>query len=439
MKKFLQSKWVHILYILAFILVYPISIFISYTFGQAVGEHKLDSLIEGNISHIYETEVPKKISDTQDIDFDYFWKTWELLDQKFVHSTATSTKVVDDQAKVWAAISGLTTAYDDPYTVFFPPEEKKIFDEDIEGEFSGAGIEIGIRNGFLTVISPLSGTPAFKAGIKAKDIISEIDGQDSLRISPGSAAELIRGERGTPVVMTILREGEREPLQITVVRDTITIPTIKSEVRGDVYIIKLYSFNRLASSLFQEELGVFANSGLDKLVIDVRGNPGGFLQASVDIASWFVPEGEKIVTETFEGKSEDRIHVSRGPGNFPGADKIVLLTDGGSASASEILAGALRDHEVALLVGENTFGKGSVQELVEISPETSLKVTIAKWILPDGEHISIDGINPDVRIGEDVETDESEQLEKALELLDRDDFKTLIQFVPEELRGESKE
>jgi len=236
MKKFLQSRWVHLLYIVAFILVYPLSIFVSYTIGQAVGEHKLESLIEGNISHVYQSDTPKSISNTQEVDFTYFWKTWELLDRKFVHSTATTTTVVKDQEKVWAAIQGLTAAYDDPYTVFFPPEEKKLFDEDIQGEFSGAGIEIGIRNGFLTVISPLSGTPASKAGIKAKDIISKIEDVDSSRISPGAAAKLIRGEKGTPVVLTVLREGENEPLEITVIRDTIVVPTIKSEINNGVYI-----------------------------------------------------------------------------------------------------------------------------------------------------------------------------------------------------------
>ncbi len=435
MKKFFASKWIHALYILAFILVYPVSLFVSYTVGQAVGEHKLNALIEGNISHIYQSEVPKNISNTNEVSFEHFWKTWELLDQKFVHSTATTTEVVDDQDKVWAAIQGLTTAYDDPYTVFFPPEEKKLFDDDIQGEFSGVGIEIGIRNGLLTVISPLSGTPAYNAGIKAKDIITKIDGIDSTTISPDAAIKLIRGEKGTPVVLSVAREGEQELLDITVVRDIIEIPTIESEVIDDVFIIKLFSFNRISAELFQDELQKFANAPQSKLIIDLRGNPGGFLQAAVDVASWFIPEGEVIVTENFEQKAEDRIHVSRGSANFAGAKRVVLLTDGGSASAAEILAGALRDYDAALLVGNNTFGKGSVQELVEITPDTSLKVTIAKWILPGGEHISIDGITPDITIDEDSETEEDEQLSRALEIINRDDFTLLLKFVPEELRG----
>jgi len=435
MKKFLKSKWAHILYILAFILIYPISLFVSYTFGQAVGEHKLQALIDGNISHIYSSGVPSEISKQSDVDFQPFWEAWQLLDDRFVHSTATTTEVTLDQDKVWGAIRGLASSYEDPYTVFFPPADNELFEQDIQGEFSGAGIEIGIRNGFLTVISPLPNTPAFNAGIKAKDVIFKIDGEDSATISSEAAAKLIRGQKGTPVVLTVLRESETEPLDIMVIRDTIVIPTIESEViDGEVFVIKLFTFNRLASGLFQEELQKFVNSGLDKLIIDVRGNPGGFLQSSVDISSWFIPEGEDVVTETFENKRPDRIHRSRGPGKFEGTERVVLLTDGGSASASEIVAGALRDYESALLVGNNTFGKGSVQELIEITPETSLKLTIAKWILPLGEHISIDGIEPHIRVDEDPDTDQDDQLDKAVEIINRDDFKKLFLQVPEELQ-----
>lgn len=434
MKNFLKTKWVHVLYVFAFIAIYPISLFASYTFGQAVGEHKLQELIQGNIAHIYSSDVPDAISEKEQVDFDVFWEAWQLLDEKFVHSTATTTEVTLDQDKVWGAIRGLAASYEDPYTVFFPPEDKKLFDEDIQGEFSGVGIEIGIRNGLLTVISPLTGTPAFNAGIKAKDIIVEIDSEESASMSSTAAARLIRGEKGTPVVLTVVREGENEPLDITVIRDIIVVPTIESQVIEDVFVIELYTFNRPSAGLFQDELQKFVNSGLEKLIIDVRGNPGGFLQASVDISSWFIPEGELIVTENFENKREDRIHVSSGPGTFDGASRVILLTNGGSASASEILAGALRDYESALLVGENTFGKGSVQELVELTPETSLKLTIAKWILPLGEHISIEGIKPNLIISDDSETEIDEQLEKALELMRYEDFDSLFLQIPEELQ-----
>lgn len=436
-KSFFKKYWLRILGVIIFLLVFPLTAFVAYTIGLAVGQHKLQDLVEANIEHIYATEIPTDIS-SEELDFAPFWKAWQLLDERFVHSTATTTEVVFDQEKIWGAIQGLAASYDDPYTVFFPPEETELFESDIQGEFSGIGIEIGIRDGLLTVVAPLSGTPADKAGLLPKDIIIEIDGRDSTNISTESAVKAIRGKRGTPVVLTIAREGETEPLEISIIRDIIQVPTTESYIEDGVFIIKFYSFSAKSASLFRDELQKFANSDTDYLIIDLRGNPGGFLQAAISVASWFVPEGEVLVTETFENKREDRIHVSSGPKNFPGAERLVILTNAGSASAAEILAGSLRDYRQALLVGDNTFGKGSVQELIEITPETALKVTIAKWILPNGEHISEEGIEPHIQI-EQNDPENDSQLSRAIEIIQRSDFETLFDTIPSDLQQESNE
>ena len=353
-----------------------------------------------------------------DIDLGPFWEAWGILENKFVSSTdKEEDEELTSQDKVYGAIRGLAASYKDPYTVFFPPEENELFESDIQGEFSGIGIEIGVKNNALTVVSPLNKTPAFRAGLQAEDIIVEIDGVESVSISPSAAAKMIRGEQGTEVVLTILREGEMEFLEIPIIRDVIEIPTIETEVQGDVYIISFYTFNARATEEFFAAMQNYERSGLSKLIIDVRGNPGGFLNSAIDIASLFIEKDKVVVTESFENKRPDAIRLSKGFNIVDEDDQIIMLTDGGSASASEILAGALRDYDRAQLVGENTFGKGSVQELVPITRDTALKLTIARWILPSGEQISEDGIEPDVLIEDDTETEEDEILLKALEIL----------------------
>jgi len=279
-----------------------------------------------------------------------------------------------------------------------PPQENKIFNEDISGEFEGVGMEIAIKDGVLTVVSPLKGTPAFKAGIKAGDKIIEIDGVGTEGIDIRDAVNKIRGPKGTQVEFTILREGEAEPLKIKVTRDKIKIPTIEvSEPADDVFMIELMSFTAESPKLFADALAQFINSKKKKLIIDLRGNPGGYLDAAVDIASWFLPKGATVVTEDFGNKRPEIKHVSKGFNIFDDA-KLVILVDKGSASAAEILAGALRAHGKAVIIGTNSFGKGSVQELVPITKDTSLKVTVARFILPDGSWIMGEGLKPDIEV-----------------------------------------
>lgn len=373
----------------------------------------------------------------EEIDFAPFWAAWNILEERFV--SATSTEKTTAQEKLWGAIGGLTDSLGDPYTVFLPPEEKKIFESDISGNFEGVGMEIGKKDDILIVVAPLKGTPAEKAGLRSGDKIIQIDKTLTNDLSVDGAVRLIRGKRGTTVKLTILREGNGGPMDISVTRDVINIPTIETPTSGNrtgeasqsdkykklldekgVFVIRLYNFYSPSPGAFRQSLREFVESGANKLIIDLRGNPGGFLEASVDIASWFLPQGKTVVRENFgEGKGE-RLYRSKGYNIFGENSKFVILVDGGSASASEILAGALREHGKAVLVGAQTFGKGSVQELVPLTEDTSLKVTVAQWLTPQGMSISEGGLKPDYEVKitqEDLSAGRDPQLEKAVELI----------------------
>ena len=351
-----------------------------------------------------------------DADFSAFWKAWNILKEKSIYTDKTT-----DQARVWGAIEGLAASFGDPYTTFFAPADNKSFKEEIKGSFSGIGAEIGMKDKIITVIAPLKDTPAWKAGLKAGDKIMKIDGKSTSDLSVDSAINLMRGVKDTPVVVTIFRDGEKETREIKIVRDIIDIPTIETETLPDgIFVIKFYSFSENSDNLFAKALQEFSKSDSHKLILDLRGNPGGYLEIAVNIGSWFIDEGKTIVSEDFGTSHKPQVYRSHGPRLFNDNLQFVVLVDGGSASASEILAGALREHGIATLVGEKTFGKGSVQELVDITPETSLKVTVAKWLTPNGVSISQSGLEPDVKVPltiKDYELKKDPQMDKAVEIL----------------------
>ncbi|MEX0930793.1 MAG: S41 family peptidase [Candidatus Paceibacterota bacterium] len=355
----------------------------------------------------------------EEVEMDEFWRVWELLDEKFVSSTTTDA--VSNEDKLNGAIKGLVGSYGDPYTVFLPPDDANQFEEDISGNFGGVGMEVGLRGSVVTVISPLPETPADRAGIIAGDVIVSIDDTSTKDMTIDEAVKLIRGEKGTEVTLELFREGEDELIKVSVVRDTISIPTVDSEQIGDIFIIRLYSFNALAEMKMQEELRNFIQSDANKLILDLRGNPGGFLQSAVSIASYFLPTGKVIVRENFGEGKEEQLYRSRGKviHEFT-PDTMVVLINQGSASASEILAGALKEHDIATLIGETTFGKGSVQELVNLPQGSSLKVTIARWLTPEGVSFSNGGLEPTRRVPrtpQQMMEDEDPQQEAALEWL----------------------
>lgn len=352
-------------------------------------------------------------------DFDTFWKVWNILNEKSIHANK-----VTDQDRVWGATEGLASSLGDPYTVFFPPEENKLFSAEIQGSFGGIGAEIGVKDNVLTVVAPLRDSPAWNAGIKAGDKIIRIDKTTTNEMTTEKAISLIRGPKGTVVTLTILRPGEKVTREIKITRDTIEIPTIDTEIKeGGVFVIKLYSFTENSAELFQGALQKFVDTRSDKLILDLRGNPGGYLDAAVDISSWFIDQGKVIVTEDFGDNRKPYVLRSHGPRLFTDQLKFVVLVDGGSASASEIVAGALREHNIATLVGEKTFGKGSVQELIPVTDTTSLKVTVAHWLTPNGVSISTaQGIEPDVKVSmshKDITDGVDPQMKKAIEIVTR--------------------
>lgn len=376
-------------------------------------------------------EAPPEL--TVKTDFSPFWEAWRVLNEKYVsHATSTS-----DQEKVWGAISGLAASLKDPYTVFLPPEESKYFESEIAGNFEGVGMEIGIKDETLTVVAPLKGTPAERAGVRPGDKILKINDEVSSSLKVEEAVKRIRGPRGSVVRLTLIREGKKEPFELSIVRDTIDIPTIDTELKSGlaagktgseqngllsngVFVITLYNFSANAPRMFRDALREFVESGSTRLLLDLRGNPGGFLEAAVDIASWFLPAGVPVVIEDFGKKGERRVHRSRGYDVFNANLRMAILVNNGSASASEILAGALREHGKATLVGGKTFGKGSVQELVKLTPDTSLKVTVARWLTPKGVSISEGGLTPDLEVklsSDDAEKGRDPQMERALQLL----------------------
>ncbi len=354
----------------------------------------------------------------QDADFTDFWKVWNVLNTRFVQTHGSTSP--DMQDKMYGAIEGLTSSYGDPYTVFFPPEESKSFAESIAGNFGGIGAEIGVtKDKQITIIAPLKGSPAESAGLLAGDLVAGIDGKSTDGLSVDEAVKKIRGPKGTKVTLTLVRDGKT--LDISIMRDTIQVPNIDSsyDTKTGVYYIALYEFTENSGSQFTKAFKEFQASGSRKLLIDLRGNPGGYLDQATEIAGHFLPRDAIVVTEDYKGKQENIVHRSDGTNDLPAGTTVVVLINQGSASASEILSGALQDYKIATLVGTRSFGKGSVQEVVNIG-KASLKVTVARWLTPLGRSISDGGLTPDIKADltqEQYAAGKDPQKDRAIEFL----------------------
>ncbi|UZE92919.1 MAG: S41 family peptidase [Candidatus Nealsonbacteria bacterium] len=370
-----------------------------------------------------ENQVVCDVCPPEDINFSLFWEAYHKLQEKFVDK-----EKIDIQKIIYGAISGMVKSLEDPYTVFLPPEDTKKFKEDVEGVFEGVGMEIGIRKGQVQVIAPLEGTPAQKAGLRAGDKIIKVNDILTMDLTIDEVVSLIRGPRGTEVLLTIYREDWGETQEVGIVRGVIEVPSLKWELltsQGeaggkdvDIAYIKLYQFSRKAALDFRKASFEILDSPAKKIILDLRNNPGGLLVIAQDIAGWFLESGELVVIEDF--RNGNRIeYKSYGNGTFLDY-KIVILINEGSASGSEILAGALRDNRDILLIGKKSFGKGSVQELEDLRGGSSLKITIAKWLTPKGQLITGSGLEPDIRVemsSEDYDEGRDPQLDKAVEVI----------------------
>jgi carboxyl-terminal processing protease len=308
----------------------------------------------------------------------------------------------------------------DPYTAFFTPSDSKKFLEDTAGSFEGVGMEIGIKKDQLQVVTPLENSPAKKAGIRAGDLIVKIDGKSASGITTDEAVDLIRGDKGTEVTLTLYREDWKETKDFKLTRAVIEVPSLKWEIKdGNIAYIQLYQFTEKASNDFKAAAVDIINSPAKRIVLDVRNNPGGYLTVSQDIAGWFLKKDDLVTREKLAGDKDGEEYRSNGPALLLKYPTVVLINQG-SASASEILAGALRDDRNVQLVGEKSFGKGSVQQLMPFGDGSSLKVTIAKWLTPNGSQISEIGLTPDVEVKNTVEDEDKgldPQLDKAIEIV----------------------
>ncbi|MBI2063016.1 MAG: S41 family peptidase [Candidatus Yanofskybacteria bacterium] len=358
--------------------------------------------------------VNKDYGQPRDVDFSLFWNVWDMLHNRYVDKSKLNT-----QDLVYGAIDGMVQKVGDPYTVFLKPKENEEFQQQIKGAFSGIGIEIGLRKNILTVISPIKDTPAARAGLMAGDKILKINDKPSEGMKLDEAVGLIRGQKGTKVTLVITRDGLEKAKEVEITRDIIKIPAIDWKLLDEeVAYLEIFTFNQNADAEFKKAAQEISDSKAEKIILDLRNNPGGLLDSSVNIAGYFLDANKIVTIERFGDGQENQFRTQPNGQlkNYP----IIVLINKGSASASEILAGALKDNRGITIVGETSFGKGSVQEVLDLPQKASLKVTIAKWFTPNGISINENGIKPDIevkRTEEDINADKDPQLDKAKELI----------------------
>ncbi|MDD4290297.1 MAG: S41 family peptidase [Patescibacteria group bacterium] len=396
-----------------------ISFFVGLLIGVS-GSENSNFIIKNNQGELKnkDTEISTYLS--KDVDFKLFWKTWDTIREKYIDSSGTK-----DSQMFYGSLSGLVASLNDPYSIFLPPDISEEFNSELEGKFDGIGAELSIKDEKITVIAPLPNSPAEKAGIKAGDVILAINKIDTSYISLNNAVGMIRGEKGTKVTLTIQSGSEKER-DIEITRDEIHYESIKTNTGKpeidkllndrNIAYIKITHFNQDTESLFEKAV----NDSLNKqyIILDLRNNPGGYLTTAIKVSSYWI-DNNIIVKEVSKNREKTQNYSSTGFAKLKDK-KTVVLVNKGSASASEIVAGALQDYKVATIIGETTFGKGSVQDLTKLPDGSSIKLTIAKWLTPHDRAIDKEGIKPDIEIilsGDDYNKDKDPQLDKAIELL----------------------
>lgn len=383
--------------------------------GIKVGESRTRG---GSISSkdINVTNLEK--GNTTNLDFSLFWQTWDTLGEYYVDK-----EKLDPMKMYYGAIKGMVASVEDNYTFFLTPEENKQSKDDLKGIFFGIGAELGMNDNQIVVVTPLKNSPAEKAGVKAGDIVVKVDNESTKNWTLQQAVAKIRGPKGEKVVLTMFRVDKE--VDVAVIRDEINIPFVETTYENDIAIIELSRFgeptNELWDKTVQELLARKNKGSLKGIVIDMRGNPGGYLDGAIHVASEFLSARDLVVKQEYADKEPEKYFAKRDGKlqNIP----VTILLNKGSASASEIVAGALRDHKKATIVGENSFGKGTVQQALDLDDDAGLHVTISKWILPGGSWIQETGIKPDVEVkleikeGNTMKREDDLQLNKAIEIL----------------------
>lgn len=365
----------------------------------------------GKVSGTYQKDSQGRLAN--DLDFSLFWQTWDLLKADYVNHGQLS-----DKQLFYGALSGLVNAAKDPYTVFMNPEEAKMFNDDLAGSFTGIGAEVGLRNDIITIIAPLDGMPAEKAGLRAGDKVYAINKESTAGLSVDEAVKKIRGEKGTEVTLTIAR-GNYKVRDVKIVRDTIVIKSVKSsyDEKTGFYKIEINNFNSDTNELFRQAVEDIKVKQPRGIILDLRNNPGGYLDSAIAISSYWIQDGV-VVSEQFSNDVHQK-QMSRGIASLADIPTVVLINQG-SASASEIVAGALMDHEKAVVVGKTTYGKGSVQVVRDLPDGSLVKITAAKWLTPKGTSINEKGIAPNIEVDlteDDFNKNIDPQLQKAEQLL----------------------
>lgn len=375
--------------------------------------------LHGHRNVVFEEKLKPKIVSTElakpsAVDFSLFWNVWNRIEDQYVGN-------FDSQKAVYGAISGLVGSLKDPFSLFLNPEDSKKFLDDLRGQFQGIGAELALKNEKVVVVAPLEGSPSARAGLRPNDQIVKVDGQDVGVLTFGEVITKIRGPKGTAVTLTVLREGAAEPLQFVIKRELIKIESVKLEIKDNIAHLKIVQFGDDTTAQAQKAAEQIIAENVAAVVLDMRNNPGGFLNAAIDVASLFLAEGKLVVSEQAKGSERKEFKTTLKPRLKD--VKLAVLVNGGSASGSEIVAGALADHNRAKLVGEKTFGKGSVQSLEDLPGGSSLRITIAKWLTPSGKQINGEGITPDIEVKlseDDIKNSRDPQLNKAKEILQKE-------------------
>lgn len=384
---------------------------LAFTLGFIAGQRNIANFQAPFNIRFANTDKPKEVT----VDFAPFWQVWQLISDKYLDKAK-----IDPQKLLYGAISGMVESLGDPYTSFLPPQDNKAVKEELSGSYEGVGIQLGFRDKKLVVVAPLSGTPAQKAGILAGDAILKIDDKETEGLSLPEAVKLIRGAAGTAVTLTITRNGEEQPKEVRVAREKIQIKSVEVKFEnleiGEIATIKLIRFGEQTNDEWNKAIDEVIAHNAKGVILDVRNNPGGFLQGAVYIGSEFV--SGKIVGQEQAGGQREFVSATR-TGKLLKIPLVVLVNKG-SASAAEIVAGALQEHKRSKLVGENTFGKGTIQDAQDLPDGSGVHITIAKWLLPSGENIDAVGIKPDIEVKvtkEDLEAGRDVQAQKAKEAL----------------------